>query len=611
MSLSPTESDLFRSLGTVTFPAGGGQELVYSEASRAARTMSSSDVDLLAACRTFKTLDQHAADLCDSFGLDADQKGPVKEKLARYAEEGFLVSFRGLQESAAKADGAGAPAVSALAVPTRDRADLLERCLDSYLRNARAHGRKPRVVVADDSESPEAMDKARAALRRLKSLHGVEAVYAGKEQKEEYLRALVKEGVPREEAEFALSDPEGCGHRTGANRNLLLLETLGEAVVSVDDDTVCRPARVHERKECALACSSEGGLIEGWFFPDRGRALKAVPEEEGDFLGQHGEVLGRGLGPCLRAAGDRGKVDLDGMDARFLKLIREGRGRVGVTQNGLVGDCATGSSLWVIGQSGETQKRLVTSEEVYRTAVASRETIRSARCLTLSNRAFLMTYAVGYDNRSLLPPFMPVLRAQDGIFALTGQMCFPDILTAYLPWTVLHDPSGRPPFGKDEDFLRGEASPQYMHDILIGCLESYEMGPAKPSGKARLGALGLYLEEIGDLPAEDFREFVRKVIWIQVGNFVESLTQEMDRYGDSAPEWARDAETTVKSLLGSLAKEGFEVPMNLREGRSLEEARALSQRLVRRYGRLLRGWEGLTAAARRLKERGVSPCIPV
>ena len=58
---------------------------------------------------------------------------------------------------------------------------------------------------------------------------------------------------------------------TGANRNCLLLDTVGALVLSVDDDTGARLARCPERQD-AVAFHTGYDPSEFWFFPDRASA---------------------------------------------------------------------------------------------------------------------------------------------------------------------------------------------------------------------------------------------------------------------------------------------------------------------------------------------------
>ena len=77
--------------------------------------------------------------------------------------------------------------------------------------------------------------------------------------------------------EFALFDPEGCGMTAGANRNALLLHSVGDMVLSVDDDTVCSVAESPRLRD-GLALSSGANPTDFRFFPDREAAVVVRPK---------------------------------------------------------------------------------------------------------------------------------------------------------------------------------------------------------------------------------------------------------------------------------------------------------------------------------------------
>ena len=90
----PAAADCYRSVGNHVFPVGSHGEVVYSTPSGVVRVLSSPDVGVLTACRTFRTLEEHARTICQEFGLPPDQTRVVSEQLSRFAGEGLLVSRR-------------------------------------------------------------------------------------------------------------------------------------------------------------------------------------------------------------------------------------------------------------------------------------------------------------------------------------------------------------------------------------------------------------------------------------------------------------------------------------------------------------------------------------
>ena len=274
-------------------------------------------------------------------------------------------------------------------------------CLRSYLENCQRHGRAPEFVVTDDSAGTEAQVANRAVLQRFKRDFNARIRYAGSGEKSRFAEALAGESaVPLRIIRFALIGDERCVLSTGANRNCLLLDTVGTLVLSIDDDTRCRIAAAPQREE-ALASYSGYDPSEFWFFADRARALESVSFVEIDVLGCHEALLGNTV------ANVDGPVDTTG--------------RVAITLPGLVGDSGMASPRYLLTLTGASRERLVASPDAYRSAFRSREVLRTVRRPTISAGSFCMTTFLGFDNRSLLPPFFPVQRNSDGVFGLLLQ----------------------------------------------------------------------------------------------------------------------------------------------------------------------------------------------
>ena len=114
-------------------------------------------------------------------------------------------------------------------------------------------------------------------LRALGATHGATVRYAGLEEKLAWADKLVARGdLPPDVVRFALFGVEPCRYTSGANRNALLLDTVGELTLSVDDDTVCRIAVRPGGGRDGLAVTSDRDPAEYWFFPDRETALASV-----------------------------------------------------------------------------------------------------------------------------------------------------------------------------------------------------------------------------------------------------------------------------------------------------------------------------------------------
>lgn len=497
--------------------------------------------------------------------------------------------------------------ITTVALVTRNRLAPMTRALTSYVEHAERHGRALQFLVVDDSDGGEATTSCREALATVKARYGISVAYAGPGEKRRFAKDVIERGhVPPGVANFALFDVERCGRAYGANRNALLLATVGEPVFSADDDTVCRTVAAPE-SDADVAWVSGRDPAEFWFFPDRETALRSGDVADTDIFACHEGLLGRQAAEMLPPGGPPDPTGITAASGR--SGIRPWHDMVvSVTFNGLVGDCAWGapfgwwgSALGYLLLDEPSHRRLVRSAADYHTACRSREVLRVVRRPTLSDATFCMTTFVGLDNRRLLPPFMPVQRGEDIVFGATLQHGFGDRCFGHVPWALLHAPV--PP----RRFWPGEmvrtASGFDTAKLILACMPASEEGAATGRG---LVVLGAHFIELGKLPSRDFDEYLRRRMRRINDGFAEQLEQRLHEC-EGAPEyWANDVRRYVALLREATQRPDYCVPLDLVDGRGRGEARVLAQRLVLRFGELLTWWPHMMEVATELRARDTS-----
>jgi hypothetical protein len=559
---------------------------------------------VLDACRTFKSLEDHAQDVCSKLRLGPDRIVNVEKLLADFVQTGMLVTQQELlTECSSQAHSMEThPLIATLGIVTRNRTAQMERCLVSYIENCRQYGRENDFVLMDDSDSAEVRNEHRQKLRALKDRYGVEIRYAGYEEKLRFADALIgATGLPTEVVNFALFDVAGCGCSIGANRNALLLDTVGDLLFSADDDTVCR-LTPHPEINSDVAFFSEVDPTEFWFYPDRAAALQSTPPVEQDLLALHEGLLGKNLGNVLKDVSDTAQVQLNEVCPHLYKGLKSGAGTVMVTFNGIVGDSGIPSPAgYLTGLQGQTRTRLVASEPGYDSAFVSREVMRSVNCASIYHGTQLMGTVLGIDNRNLLPPFMPVQRNEDGVFGFLLSICFDHSFFAFLPWAVLHAAESRK---YSPDYMKYVAD-RILSDIIIFCMASQPPRPGHLTGQERLQTLGTYLTEIGGLALPEFEEFLQLQVSLRVSQLLSSLEQIFTKYKGAPDFWGRDLRQYIQTSQQALQSKDCIIARDLKEGRTDEEVIRLSQQLVLGFGRLLQAWPDMMAGARSLRARGI------
>jgi hypothetical protein len=633
----------YRCSDVISFPAGNGSAFVYCRANHAANLLPARDVDLLNHCDAFRTLDEHARNVSQAFELSLDRTSSllselstrilsarvakllkrfrdfsnryqsrvhqsgvesIKQELQKFVEAGFLISDTDLL---AQYDRPGPhhdvhDSITTVGVLSHNRLDGLRRCLISYIENCKKQGRKNEFIVVDDSKEQSAREDTKRMLRLLKVKYGPEICYAGLEEKRRYSEELIANGrLPPDVVNFALFDVESCGHTVGANRNALLLHTAGEMFFSADDDTVCSITSSPVAFDNSLAFCSGPDPTNFWFFPDRKTALDSVTVVEKDILGIHEQLLGKDLSTCIRMSGESSDVSFDQASSQFLTELQTGCGRVLITITGLVGDSGMGCPIWQLILAGDSYERLTRTIQAYRSAFTSREVVRVVNRTTISSGDFCMAYALGFDNRALLPPFFPVCRNEDGLFASTLKLCFESGYLGYLPWTIMHLPQPRRYLHSD---LWESPASHRISDVVLACLRSFEFPFGIVDGEDKLRYLGKHLILLGSASLTAFDEFVQ-ISLSQMKSMSIALLEERLLNCKAAPDfWSDDVVKLIDVLRRSLLHRLSEPPRDLLGGRSVDEARHLTKHLIFKFGQLLYWWPEIVASAKQLRAQG-------
>jgi hypothetical protein len=472
------------------------------------------------------------------------------------------------------------PGIRTIAIVTKGRAATLERCLASHVRSLAASGRSVSFLVMDDSDTAQERNACRRVLAQYVRREGVDIRYAGAEEKWAYLAKLASASrVPEDVIRFAILGMPELTRRVGANRNAVLLDTWGELILSLDDDTTARAAPSPSFQPGVIFSRLYNGW-ETWFFESREEAWAAVALRDANVLSMHERLLGRPLHQC-------------GLDD-------PGVGTVAATLMGLTGDAGIEYPQWLT-SIGSTRDRLCESAEVYQRSMRSRAVCRVPPTYVVTPNPFLMTYAVGLDNREILPPFCPVQRNQDGIFALSLRRCRANAYFGHVPWAIVHDPPEARTW--DADALVRSVSGCRSDLILLNCIGAFVQQPSlEPAGNLRL--LGEHLSTLAAMAPEAFEEFLRARVSPLVAGAVQQLEGEKRPARLWPPFLVADFERYVRGLRDAFSRDSFFAPVDLVEDVGEERARDAMRAVLRQFGALFEHWPDLLAGAAALEQEG-------
>jgi len=541
-------------------------------------------------------------------------------------------------------DPGGAPRITSIAIPTRDRVETVERALRSYIENAQTHGRSPSFVIVDDSGNPSMQARNRAMLASLKRTYGVPLFYAGASERAAFVEKLIQHGsLPRPVVEFALLNPGNFPSSYGASRNALLLHTVGEMTLQVDDDTICKVAKVPgESQEVILTSQPDPTQI--WFFPDYETALKSAEFVEEDFLGIHERLLGKSLAgfrsneennelssriESQKTNGNHALTSaalqkffrlhkvlgaLEEMDIDFISKLEGGNGHVRVTLAGTLGHSGAGKGCFWVFRDGPSFARLTESEEKYRIFLRSDQMLRAVTRPTISTGNVCIGINLGLDNRRLLPPFLPVMRGEDSVFGNILWSCFATEYVGFLPQTVIHHSprvqAQRSPLVWNE-FAQLQTG-EIFSAIITSCFfdSSYDAA----SHARNMESLGKFIVELGEMPFEQLQERFHSLLWFPIARFVSRQKGRLGALGSKSTYWAEDLKKCVEIIGRHLSGGSYGVPSvmpkDLVESYG-DAAGRLLQDIFIRFGSLLQYWPQIVETAASLHSRGEFLAQPV
>ena len=523
-----------------------------------------------------------------------------RKVLAAVWRAGARASFPGLVRWG-RGPSESTPPVSALGIPTRGRPEALVRALASYIENARAFGRRVRFVVVDDSVEPAHRAQNRRGLDHLRRRFHVPIAYAGAEERSAFIARLAQASDVRHEVvAFGLANPCGFPMAAGSARNTLLLETLGELAISVDDDTVCRIAPAPGARDGLAVASGPGHTRE--FYPDNEAALAAAPFEPHDFFGLHERLLGRSVEGRVLAAAPEG-LDLKSMSRHLARRLGRGN-HVRMTALGVAGHSGVGHWARYVSLRGACRQRLLSSEASYRACLPSMQVIRASRRETIADGANCMGINLGLDNRDGLPPFAPVQRNEDGVFGWLFYRGSGDACLGSLPWVLVHSPTPRPPL------TWADAGRVCAADFVLSLFGEIAGPPTERPLPGGLPALGRRLAEIGALPAAELHERLRLIRTRTLRGRLRRTENRLAEYHHEPSFWAEDVQRYAATLRARLdSRDALADDLDCAEGASnATEAMGL---LLRRFGQLLDAWPTLLEATRDLRARGIRVAVPL
>jgi hypothetical protein len=575
--------------------AGAGWHAVAVRGRKETELWPSFAVDFLSACSEFKPLSEHVVEYARYHSLESDQVREIRHWAGQMFDSGLLQgAARLVERCVAAGSGEGNSAkIETIGIPTAGNEARLRRVIGTFARNAREHGRSVEIAISSNGPAGGATAEL---VESLASEEQLKAAVMDDEGRAAFAARLAQRaGVDADVAAFAVMDPLGAGFACGANRNALLLRNSGKAYLSLDDDVVCETVRPPGGDEEGLAVFSSRDAFERWFYPEYGKAFEGQRAVACDYLGLHEQMLGRSVSSFLA----REKApDFIGVSDDMLRRLQETDGRIVATFTGHYGHPGVPTSYYYLTYRGETLERLTGKGEVrYREYMASGGVCALVPRPAIADASLSPGMAIGVDARVLIPPFPPVMHAEDFVWGAAVWQCCAAGFAGHLPVALRHDPGiGRgilaPPLEG-----RPVAIWEFAH-ILRGIVLGWMPPPGALDTAQRMDSLGRHLCDIAAAPAGQFQEYLRWFVLQHESDKIAFMEYCVAEEKEAPDFWRQDIEDYIEQSRRALAAEDYEIPFDMRDKWPGAQGRAMIQRLVLDYGRLLRAWPALMKAAR-------------
>ena len=490
------------------YPLPGGDLLLHNTRNGKRAMVKPEVYASLLRCRQFKTLDQHTATIIELNPGMQGQQDDIRNVLKSMLERGIMLSAKSAcdrltqkSENKAEENEADAPVAAIL---TWERPQALERSLESIAANCDTE-KLHRLYVIDDSRESENISRNQALTDQFAARLTVPIEYFGRNEQQSFLTRLVKRLPEHESAIHFLADSSRwTGHWTsGLSRNLALLLSCGRRLVMLDDDTVCDLYNPPRQKP-DITFSDEPR--EAAFFGSKQEWAFLRQPMNPDPINRHMQCLGLTASEALDILGENHLKPAGFANATALQLSAfSPDSAVLITECGSLGCPGTSNNTWLSDMPPTSLKRMLASTKSTTDALSTRQ-VWSGRNHPHFAPGSNMSPITGFDNREMLPPYLPILRGEDRLFGSMLDIVFPTSVTLDYPWAVPHLPiPDRQWLDKDLDFKPADSFPRFFIEKIMEFKSSCE----STTPVDRLSSLSMWFNDMAGASAQSLTSMYR------------------------------------------------------------------------------------------------------
>ena len=446
-------------------------------------------------CNQFKTLEEHTEAIIERNPGMQGQQADIRKVLQSMLDSGIMLSAKSVcdklklkAENQTRENEYAAPVVAIL---TWERPQALERLLESIAKNCDTDNIH-RLYVIDDSRKTENINQNQALTNRFTSKISAPLQYFGRSEQLAFIDALVKQLPEHERVIHFLADHSRWNDHwtSGLSRNLALMLSCGRRLVMMDDDVICD---VYDPPRPRHNVTFSDDPREAAFFGNEREWAHLRQPINPDPVNRHLQCLGLTFSDALTVLGKNHLKPAGLANATALQLSELQTGSaVLLTECGSLGCPGTSNNTWLPNMAAASLKRMLASGEQTTQALSSRK-VWSGRNQPHFAPSSNMSQITGFDNRRMLPPYLPIMRGEDRLFGNMLDFIFPESIVLDYPWAVPHSPlPGRQWQDKDLNFTPGDSFPQFFIEKII----EYKSSCPSASPGDRLSALSSWFNDM-------------------------------------------------------------------------------------------------------------------
>ncbi len=417
-------------------------------------------------------------------------------------------------------------------------------------------------------------EKNRSVVESIRRSSNMPIRYCGPDYRKKFLFKLIEDSKQESSSiQFTQSASFFTDNAafSGGIRNLALLLTAGQTVLSFDDDVLHNYRKISSRY-----------------------SKRANPDDHPVFLcfGTRKQLL-------------KSTIPIDTHITDFSALLHlqtnmndQHLSRPKIGMAGVYGDKWFTNPYALLSVSKEYRSKVWPRFQAFSMARTEPHVLLLSPEVSYSESPFFVSTCFLYNANEILPPFLPGIRASDSIWAWMIRLMYPNSPIMHLPIAIEHSTDGRNTFAEN-DFKNIRFS---MAELLNLLLEYSAIGIPALSPREVLIALGEKIIIISKLSPNALRELCSELVFVAIAKRIKEYNHQIEMSGGRPKPWNRAVSDHIELLKHLSGQKKIWCPKELNNTPRGKRIVQLKDYLFN-TGCMLLDWSGLWTSAMSMEIR--------